>query len=284
MRLEQFLGQSAGRLGQKVGIVVGHARHSYAELDRKSHRLAAALVDHGVKPGERVVVFMDNSFEAVVAIFAVLKAGAVVAPIDPTAGAELLAFVFDDSRARAVVTQARLASMAADAMRDAATVRLVVLVGGDRAAGGDTCLRFEDVVNRTGRLPGLRPAGDADDPALIAYASAPPGLVEPALVSHREIVAAVGDAVPPREGGDDAVVLRAPSIVTTHSLVRLVAAIKAGATLVLERRVARDRESGEAAGGSPVVPRLLGAAASHDGRRAKLRQNDGREETRPWRV
>ncbi len=284
MRLEQFLGHSAGRFGQKAAIVVGHARHSYAELDRKSHRLAAALVERGVKPGDRVVVFMDNSFEAVVTIFAVLKAGGVVTPVDPAGGADMLAFVFDDSRARAVVTQARLASMAADAVRHAATVRLVVLAGGERAAGGDTCLCFEDVVNRAGPMPVLAPAGGADDPALLAYASAPPGVVEPALVSHREIAQAVGDAVPPRDDGDDAVMLRAPSIVTAFSLVRLVAAIKAGATLVLERRVARDRESGDAAfggGSAAVVPWRLGATAS---RPAKHRHDNGRDGTQPWRV
>ena len=285
MRLEEFLDQSAGRLGQKVAIVVGPTRHSYAELDQKSHRLAAALAERGVKSGDRVVVFMDNSFEAVVAIFAALKAGAAVVPVDPTVGAETLAFVFDDSRARAVITQARLASVAADAMRDAATVRLVVLVGGDRAAGGDTCVCFEDVVNRTGPLPALGPAGGDDDPALVAYASAPPGLVEPALVSHREIAEVIDEAVLPREGGDDAVVLRAPSIATAPRLVRLMAAIKTGATLVLERRVARDRESGDAAigGGSAVVPWLMGAAASRDGRSLKHRRDDG-EATRLWRV
>jgi len=282
MRLEQLLRQSAGRLRQKAAIAVGGARHSYAELESKSRRLAAALIDRGVKHGERVVVFMDNSFEAVVTIFAVLRAGGVVTPVDPAGGAEMLAYVFDDSRACAVVTQARLASTVADAMRDAASVRLVVLAGGDRAAGGDTCLSFEDVVGRTGPMPALPATGDADEPAMLAYASAPPGLVEPSLVSHRQIAAAIDDAIPPREGGDDTVVLRAPSIVTAHSLVRLAAAIRAGATLVLERRVARDREPGETAvdGAGLVVPGRLEAS----GRLAKQRRGRGRERTRPWRV
>jgi long-chain acyl-CoA synthetase len=278
MRLEQFLCQSADRLGQKVAIVVGNARHFYAELDSKSGRLAAALVEHGIKPGDRVVVFMDNSFEAVVTIFAVLKAGAVVAPVDPASDADALAFVFDDSRASAIVTQARLASAAAAAMRNVATVRLVVLAGGDGAAGGESCLSFEEVVNRTGPSPVLPPVGNDDDTALVAYASAPPGLVPPASVSHREIAEAIGDVLPPREGGDDALVLRATAITTAHSLCRLSAAIKAGATLMLERRVARDRDDG------PVVRSFLAAPAARRRRRAKPHHDEDPEGKRPWRV
>ncbi len=280
MRLEQFLGQSAGRLGQNAAIAVGDSRHSYAELDHKSRRLAAALVDHGVRSGDRVVLFMDNSFEAVVAIFAVLAAGGVVTPVDPAGGAEMLAYVIDDSGARAVVTQARLASMAADAMRDAPSVRMVVLAGGDRAGGGDTCLSFEDVVGRAGPIPSLPPAGGVDQPALVAYASAPPGLVEPSLVSHREIADAIGDAVPPREGGDDAVLLRTPSIATAPSLVRRDGRDQgrrhAGAGAP---RCARPRKARSVGGLAPVVPGRLEAT----GRLAKWRRRKG-QGTRPWWV
>ncbi len=178
MRLDSLLRESADRFGQRDAIVVGDVRHSYAELDGKSGRLAAALISHGIRPGDRVLVFMDNSFEAVVTIFAVFKAGGVVVPVDPTSDADTLAFIFDDSRASAVVTQARLASATAAAMRGVATVRLVVLAGGDGAAGSESCLTFEEVVNRAGPVPTFPvDRGGEDAPALLAYASAPPGLV-----------------------------------------------------------------------------------------------------------
>src|SRR5262245_52185117 len=77
MRVESFLTDSAKRFPEKVALVAGNERLTYAELDRRSDRLAAALARAGIARHDRVIVFMDNCWEAVVAIFAVLKAGAV---------------------------------------------------------------------------------------------------------------------------------------------------------------------------------------------------------------
>ncbi len=84
MRIEQYLTKSAQRFGTKTALVAGDRRLSYGELDAASDRLAAALVRRGLKRGERAVVFMDNAWEAVVGLFAVLKAGAVFSPINPS--------------------------------------------------------------------------------------------------------------------------------------------------------------------------------------------------------
>ena len=84
MRVEDFLKESAGRYGDKTAVIAGATRLSYAALDAASDRLAARLQEGGVMPGDRVVIFMDNRWEAVVAIFSVLKAGAVFSPVNPS--------------------------------------------------------------------------------------------------------------------------------------------------------------------------------------------------------
>ena len=84
MRVEDFLRDSARRLPAKTALVAGKRRLTFAELDVMSDRLAAALARRGIARGDRVVVFMENSFEAVVAIVAVLKAGAVFSPVNPS--------------------------------------------------------------------------------------------------------------------------------------------------------------------------------------------------------
>src|SRR5580704_3807910 len=112
MRVERFLTDSARRFGDKVALVAGGARLTYRELDDASDRLAGALAHRGIARGDRVIVFMDNCREAVIAIFAALKAGAVFSPINPSTKAEKLAFVINNCRARALITQEKLRAVA----------------------------------------------------------------------------------------------------------------------------------------------------------------------------
>ena len=89
-RLPSVLG-SLGRLNTKL---------TYAELERASEALAAALVDMGLQKGERVAIVMPNCVAFVVSFFAVLKAGGVVAATNPTYPDGKMQFQINDSDAR----------------------------------------------------------------------------------------------------------------------------------------------------------------------------------------
>ena len=146
-------------------IVAGRARHSYAELDLKSERLAAALQAGGVTRGARVVVFMDDGWEAVVSLFAVLKAGGVVVPVGSGAdGRRAFTRSLQKDQPVAIVTQSRLAAMVAAAIASVWSVRLIVLAGGDRARTGGTCISFEEAVGRIGRVTPVAARGQRQRP------------------------------------------------------------------------------------------------------------------------
>ncbi|WP_455713908.1 amino acid adenylation domain-containing protein, partial [Streptomyces xanthochromogenes] len=78
---ELFAGQAA-RTPDAVALSHGEQRLTYAELDRRANLLAHRLIAEGVRPGSRVALFQERSPEAVVAILAVVKAGAVYVPLD----------------------------------------------------------------------------------------------------------------------------------------------------------------------------------------------------------
>src|SRR5262245_66674006 len=115
-RIEEYLGKSARRLGDKIALVAGGRRLSFSELDQLSDRVAAGLREGGVQRGDRVLIFMDNCWEAVVSIFAVLKAGAVFSPVNPSTKADKLAFVAGNCRAAAILTQAKLLPVVSDVL------------------------------------------------------------------------------------------------------------------------------------------------------------------------
>ncbi|MFJ8159311.1 amino acid adenylation domain-containing protein [Streptomyces sp. NPDC096136] len=79
------------------------ARLTYADLDARSNQVAHALRGHGVGAGDRVAVLMDRSPLLITALLGVLKAGAAYVPVDPGYPAERIAFLLQDSRAKAVL-------------------------------------------------------------------------------------------------------------------------------------------------------------------------------------
>ncbi|HLL48137.1 MAG TPA: AMP-binding protein, partial [Longimicrobiaceae bacterium] len=84
-------------------------RLDYAELNRRANRLAHALRGRGVGPEVRVALCLERSVELVVGLLGVLKAGGAYVPLDPAYPRERLRFMLEDSGARLLLTQARLA-------------------------------------------------------------------------------------------------------------------------------------------------------------------------------
>ncbi|HWA60224.1 MAG TPA: AMP-binding protein, partial [Caulobacteraceae bacterium] len=76
---------------------------TYAELDRAASRCANALIAAGVQPGDRVAVILPNCPQHVVALFAVLRVGAVVTHCNPLAPAHELRQQLRDAGAEVVV-------------------------------------------------------------------------------------------------------------------------------------------------------------------------------------
>ncbi|MFZ4812986.1 MAG: AMP-binding protein [Phototrophicaceae bacterium] len=89
-RLPSVLG-NLGRLATRL---------TYAELDRTSDALAVALIEMGVKKGDRVAVVMPNIAAFVISFWAILKAGGVIAAANPTYPADKLKFQINDSDAK----------------------------------------------------------------------------------------------------------------------------------------------------------------------------------------
>ncbi|WP_189594919.1 condensation domain-containing protein [Nocardia cerradoensis] len=85
-------------------VVVGGRAFTYAQLDLASTKLARRLIELGAGPDVRVAVAIGRSLEAVVALWSVVKSGAVLVPIDPSGPADRIARIVSDCRADLGVT------------------------------------------------------------------------------------------------------------------------------------------------------------------------------------
>ena len=72
-----LLREAADRYGSKEFLRFNDGSVSFAETDSRSGRLAQVLAGHGIRPGDRVAIMMDNVTDWPLSWFAVLKAGAI---------------------------------------------------------------------------------------------------------------------------------------------------------------------------------------------------------------
>ncbi len=260
MRVERFLSESAIQHPGKTALVAGGKRLSFAELDRASDGLAKALVLNGLKRGDRVVIFMDNCWEAVVGIFAVLKAGAVFVPLNPSTKADKLAYVLNNCRATVLIAQGRLMGIAHAALGQAPSVALCVVAGSKETISGTGRIRFEDTLET--RLPAqLRERGIALDLAMLIYTSGSTGLPKGVMMTHQNVVAAATSITTYLENTAGDIILNVLPMSFDYGLYQVLMAVKAGATLVLEKSFAfphaiLETMKAERVTGLPLVPTM----------------------------
>ena len=261
MRFEQFLRESAKRFPDKTALVAGARRLTYSQLDDLSDELAQGLVDRGVSRGDRVVLFLDNSPEAVVSIFAVLKAGAVFCPVNPSTKADKLAYILNNCRARALITQQKTVSAAADAVLAAPSVSLTVVADGETAPSNPGFAHWSDVLTAPSfKLLNGAP-GIVIDLAMLIYTSGSTGFPKGVMMTHQNVVAAATSITTYLENTSDDIILNVLPIAFDYGLYQVLMSVKVGATLVLEKSFAFPqlilaRAAEEKVTGLPLVPTM----------------------------
>jgi len=102
--LVQLFKRAASQHGSSPAVYYFGRSLSFAEIDRWSDSLAAALQDMGLQKGERVVFYMQNIPQFVIAQCAVWKAGGIIVPLNPMFKEKELEYYFRDSGAKMLIT------------------------------------------------------------------------------------------------------------------------------------------------------------------------------------
>jgi long-chain acyl-CoA synthetase len=176
MNLATVLTDTATRTPDRTALRLGEATLSYRELDDASARVAAILAIHSVGVGDRVGVMLPNVPEFAVVYYGVLRAGAVVVPLNPLLKAREVAYHLTDSDARLIFAWHAAASEAREA---AATVSSDV-VEVDPSTFLDTLTPrapWSEVVDRA-----------PDDTAVILYTSGTTGRPKGAELTHGSLL------------------------------------------------------------------------------------------------
>ncbi|WP_297847969.1 non-ribosomal peptide synthetase, partial [Mycobacterium sp.] len=173
--------EQAARTPDAVALSFEGRSWTYRELDEAANRLAHRLAGFGVGPGERVALLFGRSADAIVAILAVLKAGAAYLPIDPGLPAERIGFMLSDAAPMAAISTADLAERLHGH-------HVVVIDVNDPAVDTQPATAL--------------PEPSAQDIAYLIYTSGTTGVPKGVAVSHRNVtqLLALGDSGLPRAG------------------------------------------------------------------------------------
>jgi len=244
MRVESFLLESARRFPAKTALVAGPERLSYEELAERAAAFASHLAAKGIQRGDRVVIFLHNSPEAVIAIFGALLAGGIFSVVNPATKSDKLAYILNHCTAKVLVTEPRLAAIAHAAHERAPAVTATIVAP----------FALEDA-------KALPSPGIDLDVAMIVYTSGSTGFPKGVTMTHANIVAAATSITTYLESTSDDVVLSVLPLAFDYGLYQALMCAKVGATLVLEKSftypaVVLEKLKSERVTGFPLVPTL----------------------------
>ncbi|MGV1048448.1 MAG: long-chain-fatty-acid--CoA ligase [Solirubrobacterales bacterium] len=172
LNLASIVIDSATRSPQSAAVRLGDTELTYAELDRRSARLAALLRARGLRPGDRVGLMLPNVPEFPIAYYGVLRAGGVVVPMNVLLKRREIAFYLEDSGAGLLLSWHGFAVEARDGAADAEAKVIEV----EPAA-------FAELLAEHEPEPELA-ATEAGDTAVILYTSGTTGKPKGAELTH----------------------------------------------------------------------------------------------------
>src|SRR3546814_357846 len=183
MMLTQPLHRASRLHPQRVATCCADRTRSYAELSDRVARLAAALLELGLQPGERVGVLAQNSDRYIEAMFAVWWAGGAINPVNTRWSAREIAFSLENCDTRILLVDETFAPMVRELSERARCVRTVIHAGDTAAPAG--MFDYEQLI--TEHAP-VADAGRGDaDLAGVFYTGGTTGKAKGVMLSHANL-------------------------------------------------------------------------------------------------
>ncbi len=255
--LFHFLEEAARKYPDRACTIFKGAVISYREMNALTDHMAAALVDMGVKKGDRVGIFMPNLPQFVVAYFGILKAGAVVVAVNPTYPVDEILTPVNDAGIEVMFTLSRFYGKVKE-VRAKSKLKKIIVSNIKEALPPITRLLFTLVKEKKeGDKVDALDSGDAwmpdllkkyenaakpnieitpDDTALFQYSGGTTGVPKGAVAMHRNVVAntlQIKSWMPSLEPGKEMVLMGIPLFHVYGMVAGMNFAMANGASMVM---------------------------------------------------
>jgi acyl-CoA synthetase (AMP-forming)/AMP-acid ligase II len=178
LNISSLLERNARKYPDSEAVVGAGSRLSYAALDKSANSVAAGLREKGICEGDKVVLFMPNVPEFVIAYFAVQRLKAIIVPINAKLAQPEIEYILEHSDAKAFIAHDMLFGSVADLKSS-----LLLIKTGSGAEGWES---FDDYAAL--QAEPLSSNAKEDEPSTILYTSGTTGQPKGVLFSHRNIL------------------------------------------------------------------------------------------------
>ena len=226
---------SAARLPDKVAVVVEGKPYTYAQLLDGAARMANAMQARGVQRGDRVAIFMENSWSCIVSIYAALMAGSVFFVINPQTKSDKLQYILDDSGAKLLLADGQLAPAFMPALAKLPSMVNVICTG--EVPIGCHIDSFNTLLESASPAV-TRRVGISLDLAALIYTSGSTGNPKGVMQTHQSMLFAAGSLIECLRLDENQRIFCVLPLAFNYGLYQLLMAVQLGATLVLERSFA----------------------------------------------
>lgn len=237
--VHEWLAAAARAWPEKPALIAAGCTLTYEQLNRRADCLAEGLVSLGLSPHGRVVIFLDNSVEAVVGLYATLKAGGTFVVLNGSMKSDKLAYVLDDADAAVLITYSSKAEVVLAAMKKCrARPKSVWIQDGPvlpEAIAARPAAEHWDKMLEGSLEHRAMPAVSPEDLACLVYTSGSTGHPKAVMQPHGKVVSVAQVIMQYLGNRPDDTILNVLSLSFGYGLYQVLMSVMFGGTVVLER-------------------------------------------------
>jgi amino acid adenylation domain-containing protein len=237
MLLNNFLEDSVRRYPDKTALIAPEGRFTYREIDEMANKIAHAILSDGLEKGDRVALFIDNSLEAVVSLFGVLKVGGIFLMINPTTKVEKLTYILNNCQASALISSRQKLSVITEVSSKTPYLKWVYLAGEKIASLVDLPKKTSSLSKILNSNNGYAPKSHTIDIdlATIIYTSGSTGNPKGVMMTHFNMISAANSITQYLENTPEDIILNVLPLSFDYGLYQMLMGFKLGATVILEK-------------------------------------------------
>ena len=228
---------SALKNPSKTAIIIKTKEYSYSQLLENAKRLAGHLVVSGIKKGDRVAVYMNNSWQCIVSIYGITLSGATFLVINPQTKSDKLQYILNDSGTSLLISESILENEYSRAIINVKSLKEVIAAGPINtpdSSANYTLASFDEIISdevQTASLPDIIP----NDLAALIYTSGSTGFPKGVMMTHQSMVFTSWSLIEYlRLSDEDRIILLLP-LAFDYGLYQLLMAITIGGSLIVEQ-------------------------------------------------
>jgi len=216
----------------KIAAIYKEEEFTYANLNESALNFANHLVNAGINKGDRVAVYMNNSWQCIVAIYGITLAGGVFLVVNPQTKANKLNYILNDCSAKVVVSESILINDLAQALEGLDEVHEVILSGTKQS--NEKYLDFDDIISNNYNqvdLPKIIP----NDLAALIYTSGSTGFPKGVMMTHQSMVFTSWSLIEYLRLTEEERIMLVLPLAFDYGLYQLIMSVTIGGTLIIEQ-------------------------------------------------